>query len=87
MGWVALPFMAVLLVQSKADDWTESSLKRLWFTMIAISMLSIIVFGYVAILEPPIRKAAPFLVTPAVELAMVLWVVRSREIKPAKRDQ
>ena len=86
MGWVALPFMIALLIQNKSGDWTESSRRRLWLTRIAMSVLSIVVFGYVAIFEPPIRKAAPFLVTPAVELAMVMWAVRSRATNPGKGD-
>lgn len=87
MMWVLSPFVAALIVDTKWEQWTGVRRESLYALMILISVVSLVVFSFVAFGPPMAKPAAPFLLVPAAEWILVAAVVLKGVLKKRKSNK
>ena len=76
--WVVSPFAAFIRISRSAKDWQAVNQIALHAAAVTIIVISLAIYGYVALGPPRPQPAAPFLVVPPVSFALaaiIVWLV------------
>jgi uncharacterized membrane protein len=78
VGWVALPFAGLGLVDLLSSEWSRPARTTLYLFIVIVAAVSPAIYGYV-VTHPRPQQAFPFLVTPFVTwVLLVIVAIASR---------
>ena len=76
-AWVLSPFLALLLADAVMKNFTRVTL---YCAMLAVALVSLVIYGYVALGPPRAKVAGAFVVTPPVSWGVIAIAVAIERI-------